>query len=373
MHKHGADFSGKPRWGEVSRHANGLAGYQHALPSETMLSTKQDSRPEIELQGTMLDLGSTDIGDLDLSALDRVCAHWTHHAATLPAQTAARIADADVVVTNKVVIGAAEMDAAARLRLICIAATGTNNVDLDAARDRGIAVTNVAGYATPSVVQHVLAIMLGWATRLGEQQQAVQAGEWSRSPHFCLLGEGFRQPVRELAGRRLGIVGYGELGRGVARAAEVFGMEILLAQRPGGDAVQASESPRLPLRDLLPRVDVLSLHCPLTDATRSLIGADELALLGPDALLINTARGGIVDESALAAALRAGTVGAAAVDTLTIEPPPPDHPLLAADIPNLIVTPHAAWAAREARQRLLDEVAANIAAFAAGDQRNRVV
>jgi glycerate dehydrogenase len=322
----------------------------------------------------MLDLGSTDIGDLDLSALDRVRGHWTRHAATAPAQTAARIADAEVVVTNKVVIGAAEMNAAARLRLICIAATGTNNVDLDAARERGIAVTHVAGYATPSVVQHVLAIMLGWATRLWEQQQAVQAGEWSRSPHFCLLGEGFLQPMRELAGRRLGIVGYGELGRGVARAAEAFGMEVLVAQRPGtvGEEPNAGV-PRLPLTELLSRVDVLSLHCPLTDATRNLIGAEELALLGPDALLINTARGGIVDESALAAALRAGILGAAAVDTLSVEPPPLDHPLLAADIPNLIVTPHAAWATREARQRLLNEVAANIAAFVAGERRNRVV
>jgi len=272
------------------------------------------------------------------------------------------------------VIGAAEMDAAARLRLICIAATGTNNVDLNAARERGIAVTHVAGYATPSVVQHVLAIMLGWATRLLEQQQAVQVGDWSRSPHFCLLGEGFRQPVRELAGRRLGIVGYGELGRGVARAAEVFGMEVLVAQRPGTVGAEPNAGRlRMPLTELLQQVDVLSLHCPLTDDTRNLIGADELALLGPEALLINTARGGIVDESALAAALRAGTLGAAAVDTLTAEPPPPHHPLLAADIPNLIVTPHAAWATLEARQRLIDEVAANIAAFVAGERRNRVV
>jgi len=322
----------------------------------------------------MLDLGSTDIGDLDLSALNRVCAYWTRHAATAPTQTAARIADAEVVVTNKVVIGAAEMDAAARLRLICIAATGTNNVDLEAARERGIAVTHVAGYATPSVVQHVLAILLGWATRLCEQQQAVRAGEWSRSAHFCLLGEGFSQPMRELAGRRLGIVGYGELGRGVARAAEAFGMEVMIAQRPGGlGQAPNADVPRVPLTELLSSVDVLSLHCPLTEGTRNLIGAAELALLGSEALLINTARGGIVDECALAAALRAGILGAAAVDTLSVEPPPPDHPLLAADIPNLIVTPHAAWATREARQRLLDEVAANIAAFAAGERRNLVV
>jgi len=339
-----------------------------------MPKTKDFLHSEPALRGTMLDLGSTDIGDLDLSALDRVCACWTRHAATAPTQTAARIADAEVVVTNKVVIGAAEMDAAARLRLICIAATGTNNVDLEAARERGVAVTHVARYATPSVVQHVLAILLGWATRLWEQRQAVRAGEWSRSAHFCLLGKGFSQPMRELTGRRLGIVGYGELGRGVARAAEAFGMDVIIAQRPGGlGQAPKADVPRVPLTELLSSVDVLSLHCPLTKDTRNLIGADELALLGSEALLINTARGGIVDESALAAALRAGILGAAAVDTLTVEPPSPDHPLLAADIPNLIVTPHAAWATREARQRLLDEVAANIAAFAAGERRNAVV
>ena len=264
--------------------------------------------------------------------------------------------------------GAELMDAAPRLRLICIAATGTNNVDLDAARERGIAVTNVTGYGTRSVVQHVFAILLGWATRLWEQHQAVRAGDWSRGTHFCLLGEDFDQPMRELAGLRLGIVGHGELGQAVARAAEAFGMEVLLAERPG-----ASPRPgRLPLHALLPRVDVLSLHCPLTDATRNLIGAAELALMRPDALLINTARGGIVDEQALADALRAGTIGAAAVDTLTSEPPPPYHPLLAADIPNLIVTPHAAWASRESRQRLVDGVAENIRAFIAGGSRNRV-
>jgi glycerate dehydrogenase len=219
------------------------------------------------------------------------------------------------------------------------------------------------------VVQHVLAVMLTWAARLWEQQAAVRRGDWARSEHFCLLDRNFGGPVRELAGRRLGIVGYGELGRGVARAAEALGMRVLIAQRPGTSGVAPG---RAPLYDLLPQVDVLSLHCPLTATTHNLIGAAELALMRPDALLINTARGGIVNETALARALRAGRLGAAAVDTLGVEPPPADHPLLAADIPNLIVTPHAAWASREARQRLIDGVAANISAFLAGEPRNRV-
>jgi glycerate dehydrogenase len=318
----------------------------------------------------MLDLASIDSGELDLGVLDRVCPRWTRYPSTSPGATAGRIADADLVVSNKVPLGAEEMDAAPRLRLICIAATGTNNVDLDAARARGIVVTNVTGYATPSVVQHVLAIMLTWATRLWDQHAAVRRGDWSWSEHFCLLDRDFGGPVRELAGRRLGIIGYGALGRGVARAAEAFGMQVLIAQRPG--TALGPDPDRVPLHDLLPQVAVLSLHCPLTPATRNLIGPSELALMRPDALLINTARGGIVDERALAQALRAGRLGAAAVDTLEVEPPPTNHPLLAADIPNLIITPHAAWASREARQRLIDGVAANIEGFLAGEPRNRV-
>ena len=322
-------------------------------------------RPTRFRHGVLLDLGSIDNGDLDLSALDRVCPRWTRHAATAPIETAARIAEAELVVTNKVVLDAHLLGAAPRLRLVCIAATGTNNVDLLAARAAGVAVTNVTGYATRSVIQHVFALMLSWATRLVEQQRLVKAGAWSDSEHFCLL----REPVRELAGRVLGVVGYGELGRGVAQVAECLGMQVLVAERPGGPPRPG----RLPVAELLPRVDVLTLHCPLAENTRNLIGAAELALMRPDALLINTARGGIVDEAALAAALRAGVLGAAAVDTLSIEPPPPDHPLLAADIPNLVITPHVAWASREARQRLIDAVAANIAAFAAGAALNRVV
>ncbi|MCF7985219.1 MAG: D-2-hydroxyacid dehydrogenase [Thiohalocapsa sp.] len=314
--------------------------------------------------GVILDLGSIDRADLDLAALALVCEHWSRHPATPPPLTAARIARAEVVVSNKVVLDGGHFAAAPRLRLVCIAATGTNNVDLDAARAHGVAVANVVGYATPSVVQHVVALMLRRATSLESQIASVRAGHWSASEHFCLLAH----PVHELAGRRLGIVGYGELGRGVAEAARALGMQVLIAERPGGPPAPG----RLPLHALLPEVDVLSLHCPLAGNTRNLIGAEELRLMRRDALLINTARGGIVDEHALADALRSGVIGAAAVDTLRVQPPPPDHPLLARDIPNLIVTPHVAWASREARQRLMDEVAANIAAFAAGERRNRV-
>lgn len=321
----------------------------------------------------LLDRGSLDTGDLDDSALAAACGPWRFHPATAPADTARRVAEAEVVVTNKVVIEAVQMDAAPALRLVCIAATGTNNVDLDAARARGIAVTNVTGYATPAVVQHVFALLLDWAVGLRARLAAVHAGAWSASPHFCLLPDtaAGEAPIRELAGLRLGIVGHGELGRAVAQTAAAFGMRVLVAQRPGTERHPPPPG-RLALPRLLPQVDVLSLHCPLAENTRNLIGAPEMAAMRPGALLINTARGGLVDEAALAAALRSGRLGAAALDTLSREPPPADHPLLAPDIPNLAITPHVAWASAAARQRLIDEVAANIRAFAAGERRNRV-
>lgn len=266
--------------------------------------------------------------------------------------------------TNKVALDRAVLTSAPSLRLICIAATGTNHVDLNAAREQGIAVANVVRYATPAVVQHVFALILALTTRLPEYQRAVASGTWQQQERFCLMD----YPIRELAGRTLGILGYGELGQAVARVAEAFGMQVLVAQRPGGKAREG----RVALDQLLPQVDVLSLHCPLTDTTRGLIGARELELMRHDALLINTARGGIVDESALAEALRRGTIGGAGVDVLSTEPPREGNPLLPPDIPNLIVTPHIAWASREARQRVVEEIATNIEAFMAGIARNRV-
>jgi len=316
------------------------------------------------LPAVFLDLASVDRGDLDLAALRAAAASWAMHPQTDAALTAQRIAGAAVAVTNKVVIDGAVMGACPDLRLICVAATGTNNVDLEAARQRGIAVSNVTRYATSSVVQHVFALILALTTRLAEHAAAARDGRWAASDMFCVLDF----PFRELAGKTLGIVGYGELGQGVARLAEAFGMTVLVAQRPGGPAVAG----RVGLEELLARADVVSLHLPLADNTRGLIGARELALMKKDALLINTARGGIVDETALIAALRAGRLGGAGVDVLAVEPPRQGSPLLDDPLPNLIVTPHVAWASRESRQRLLDEVAENIRAFAAGRERNRV-
>lgn len=316
-------------------------------------------------RAVFLDVRTVDTGDLDLNRLRETAGHWSFHDYTRPAETPERIAGARLVVSNKVVLDRPVLERAPDLRLICVAATGTNNVDLDAARDLGIAVTNVTAYATPAVVQHVFALILALSTRFEDYRAAVARGDWQRAPAFCLLDHS----IREIAGLTLGIVGYGELGRGVARVAEAFGMRVEVAQRPGGEPTPG----RMALDELLRCADVVSLHVPLADNTRHLIGERELGLMKPGALLINTARGGIVDEAALAQALRAGRIGGAGVDVLAVEPPRDGNPLLAPDIPNLVVTPHIAWASREARQRLLDEVAANIRAFIAGEARNRVV
>jgi glycerate dehydrogenase len=200
---------------------------------------------------------------------------------------------------------------------------------------------------------------------LREYDALVRSGAWQKGEQFCLL----EYPIRELTGRRLGIVGYGTLGRAVGRAAQAFGMELAITNRPGG----SPQPGRLDLAELLPAVDVLTLHCPLTPATTGLIGSTQLAAMKPDAVLINTARGALVDGTALAAALRAGRLGGAAIDVLPQEPPVDGNPLLAPDIPNLIVTPHTAWAAREARQRCIDEMAANVEDFLRGGRRGRVV
>lgn len=317
----------------------------------------------------LLDQGAMepkDQGDLDFSRLASTLPEWQAYGATADTQVTGRIATATVAVSNKVRIDDAAMGHAPHLRLICIAATGTNHVDLDAARRRGIAVCNVPGYATASVVQHVFALVLALSTRLPDYQRALHAGRWQQGSQFCLLD----YPIREIAGKTLGIIGYGELGQAVARVAEAFGLTVKVAHYREGQPITGKI--RVPLAELLPQVDILSLHCPLTPETRNLIGEQALALMRPDALLINTARGGIVDETALAAALCQGKLGGAGVDVLTQEPPAQGNPLLAENIPNLILTPHIAWASREARQRLVDEVAANIQAFLAGEIRHRV-
>jgi glycerate dehydrogenase len=291
----------------------------------------------------------------------------TYHSHTPPAEASVRLSGCEVVLLNKAHLNAPAIAGADALRLVVLAATGTDNVDLEAARRAGVAVANIRNYCTTSVVQHVLALILALTQHPHRYAALVRAGAWARSHSFAL----FEYPIRELAGRTLGIVGYGTLGQAVAQAGRCLGMEILVGARRGtGTAIGVD---RVPFESLLAEADIVSLHCPLTPATRNLIGTAELARMRPDALLINTARGALIDSQALLAALRAGRLGGAGIDVLPTEPPGADDPLVAVELPNLIVTPHIAWASHEARQRALDQVADNVRSFLAGESLRRVV
>ena len=316
------------------------------------------------MKAVFLDFGTVSRGDLDPAPLQRATPGIVIHEQTPQADVPARVAGFEAVFANKSRIDRATIAANPQLRLIALTATGVDNVDLAAARDAGVAVCNLRDYCTASVAQHVFALLLALTHRVADYHALVAAGRWQAAGQFSV----FPYPIRELQGRIFGIVGCGTLGKAVAEIARAFGMKVEIANRPGG----APAAGRFDLDEMMPRLDVLSLHCPLTDATRGLVSRERLARMKPDAVLINTARGALVDARALADALEAGKIGGAGIDVLEREPPPPDHPLLDPAIPNLIVTPHVAWAAREARQRCLDELALNVESFLAGGRRNRV-
>jgi glycerate dehydrogenase len=316
------------------------------------------------MKAVFLDYDTVSNGDLDTSELAASVGDLTLYASD-ESRTAERIHDADIVLLNGLKLPREMLCRAPSLKLVALAATGTDNVDLKAAQERGIAVCNVRGYCTASVVQHVWGLILSLTQHVADYARLATDGTWSKNEALIEL----RHPIRELKGRTLGIVGWGELGKGVARVAEAFGMRVVIANRRG----EKPSPERLDLADLLAAADIVSLHCPLDDSTRNLIGARELALMKPDALLINAARGALVDGAALAAALKAGRLGGAGIDVLPQEPPRDTEPLLDPDIPNLILTPHVAWAAQQARQRCLDEMAANIKDFLRGGRRSRVV
>jgi glycerate dehydrogenase len=326
------------------------------------------------MQSAFLDFDSLGPADIDTAALLATLPDIRLYGSTRPGEVDARMAGCEILLVNKVDLDRRRLAAAApTLKLVVLAATGTDNVDLAAARELGIAVANIRSYATPSVVQHVFGLVLALTLRLEEYRQLLQAGAWERSPHFCLLD----YPSRELSGRTLGVVGYGQLGRAVGAVGRAFGMRVVAArslrEAPGIDrAPDPVPVDRLELPELLATADVVSLHCPLTPSTRHLINRESLAHLRRDALLINTARGDLVDSLALLDALQGGRLGGAGIDVLAEEPPVSGHPLLQARLPNLIVTPHIAWATQESRQRALDEVVSNVQAFLSGGQRNRV-
>lgn len=309
-------------------------------------------------RAVFLDHPSLDQGDLDLSGLRETFSDLQLCEQTSADQVVERLQGAQVAISNKILINARTMAACPDLKLILIAATGTNNVDLAAARAQGITVSNCQGYGTPSVAQHTIMLLLNLATRLKDYQKDVDAGLWQQAKQFCLLD----YPIVELEGKTLGLLGHGELGGAVARLAEAFGMRVVLGAIPG----RPPRADRVPLDELLPQIDALTLHCPLNEHTRHFIGARELALLKPGAFVVNTARGGLIDEQALADALRGGHLGGAATDVLSVEPPTAGNPLLASDIPRLIITPHSAWGSREARQRIVGQLTENARGFFSG-------
>ncbi|SHE91453.1 glycerate dehydrogenase [Modicisalibacter ilicicola DSM 19980] len=295
--------------------------------------------------------------DIDLSPIREEVESLDVHDLTAPEQCAERLRDVEVAIVNKVVLDGELLASLPRLKLICVLATGTNNIDMTAAEQQGIAVKNVTAYGTASVAQHVLMLMLGLANRLPLYRRDVSEGRWNRSPIFCLLDH----RTLELAGKRLAIVGSGELGQAVAHLAEAFGMEVIFTARPGSEA----QDERPALDELAASIDVLSLHCPLTDETRHLVDEAMLARMKPDALLINCARGAIIDEEAALEALRDGCLGGLGVDVLPEEPPRDGHPLIdALDEPlNLLVTPHNAWITPEARANVVRLTVENLRSF----------
>lgn len=310
------------------------------------------------MKAVFLDYESLDKQDLDFSLLSAAFDDLILYPSTTAEQVLARIQDVDVVISNKVIVNAEAMEQCKNLKLILISATGTNNIDLDYARSKGIVVCNCQGYGTSAVAQHTLTLMLALATSLLKYEYAVKQGEWNKSPIFCLLDF----PIVELSGKTLGIIGYGELGQAVAKLAEAFGMKILVASLPN----RPTHKDRTPFAELLAQVDFLSLHCPLTAETRDLIDAQAFDKMKNSAFLINCARGGIVNEQALADALRQGKIAGAATDVLSVEPPTQGNVLLAQDIPNLIITPHSAWGSVDARQRIVNQMLENFEAFKQG-------
>ena len=311
-----------------------------------------------------LDVTSLNQNDLDLEPLHNAFSKLDCYEHTSAAEIIPRLQGAHVAIVNKVVLSADVLTACPELKLILLSATGLNNVDLQAAEDAGVTVCNCQGYGTATVAQHTLMLLLAMATSLPNYQSAVREGRWQTSTHFCFLDF----PIVELDGKTLGVLGSGEIGSAVARLGDALGMRVITANLPG----RSPKAGRVSVDELLQRADAITLHCPLNDNTRHLIGEAELAKMKPHAFIVNTARGGLIDEQALAAALRRGHLGGAATDVLVQEPPVDGSVLLAQDIPRLIVTPHTAWGSQEARQRIVGQMAENASAFRFGKSLRRV-
>jgi glycerate dehydrogenase len=290
---------------------------------------------------------------------------WIEYDETQSSQVSERLKGATIAITNKVRLREAELSRLPSLRFIAVAATGVDIIDLEYCRRQGLPVSNIRNYAGHTVPEHALMLMLALRRNLLSYRNDVQGGAWERARAFCL----FDHPIHDLYGSTLGIVGYGVLGQAVERLALAFGMRVLISEHKGAGRIRAG---RTSFEEVLRVSDIVTLHSPLNDETRNMIGATELSMMKRDAILINTARGGLVDERALIEGLQRGTIGGAGFDVLTKEPPREGNPLLAVNLPNFILTPHNAWASREAMQALADQLIDNIEAFVRGEPQNLI-
>ena len=304
----------------------------------------------------LLDKESLRPEDLNFSELSSI-SRLTEYAQTRPEELLSRCDNSEIIITNKVVITSEHLEQLKHLKLVCVIATGTNNVDLKAAADLGIPVCNVKNYGAASVGQHVMMLMLSLSTHYNAYQKAIRNGRWQSQDQFCLLD----YPMSELQGKTLGLIGYGHIAQQVEKLALAFGMNVVIAQSLNPQS--RADANRLNLQQLLPQVDFLSLHCPLSDRSLNLINSQSFSQMKKTACIINTARGGIINEQDLVDALESGEIAGAGIDCLTEEPPSEQHVLLQCQHPNLIITPHNAWGTKEARQRLVDGTVSNIKHF----------
>ncbi|OLQ77469.1 glycerate dehydrogenase [Photobacterium proteolyticum] len=291
---------------------------------------------------------------------------WHQYPATAPQQVLSRLQQATIAISNKVVLDTNILSQLPRLKMVAIAATGTNNVDLDYCHQHGITVSNIRGYACDSVPEHVIAMMFALRRNLMGYHQDIQAGVWQQKKQFCF----FTHPIGDINGSTLGIIGSGSLGQAVAKLAQALGMKVLFAERKGQSKCREGYTP---FSDVVEQADILTLHCPLTAETANLIGRQELRQMKPSSLLINTGRGGLVDEQALVNALQQGEIGGAGVDVFTEEPADDSNPLVAhAHLPNLLLTPHVAWGSDSAIQTLANQLIDNLNRFVEGKPQNVV-
>ena len=347
---------------------NGAAG-ENFRPGRTRLALRCGAAQlgaTIESKGAMERIVFLERGTIVADIRRPAFAHtWQDYEATRPEQVVERLRGATIAITNKLPLRELELAQLPELKLIAVAATGVDMIDLVACERRHITVTNVRGYAVHTLPEHVLVLMLALRRNLIGYRADVQAGEWQRAPQFCL----HTRTINDLHASTLGVIGYGTLGRAVAELARAVGMNVLIAERKSAALVRPE---RTPFAEVLRTSDIITLHAPLNEETRHLFGAAEFKQMKNSALLINCGRGGLVDETALIEALRAGEIAGAGVDVLSREPPREGHALVELELPNLIVTPHVAWASRQAMQTLADQLIDNIEAFMRGEARNTV-